>query len=119
MQVEEIQSGSTLIMVIVGRVDASTAAEFETRLAGWTRPGALTGVILDATDLTYIASRGLRAMVQATRALAGKSGRFLICAPTEHVRSLLEVTGFDQLLEIHDTRAAAVSALGQSADAHD
>ena len=76
----------------------------------------MTGVVLDATDLTYISSRGLRALVQATRALAGKSGRFLICPPTEHVRSPLEV---DQLLEPHDTRAAAMSALGQSADTHD
>ena len=34
MRVEEIQSGSTLVLVVSGRVDASTAAEFETRLAG-------------------------------------------------------------------------------------
>ena len=119
MQVEEIQSGSTLVMVVSGRVDASTAAEFETRLAGWTRPGALSAVVLDAADLTYIASRGLRAMLQATRALAGKPGRFLVCAPTANVRALLEVTGFDQLLEVHPTRAAALSALEQAAGTGD
>ena len=111
MKVEEIQSGSTLVLVVTGRIDASTSLEFETRLAGWTRPGALRAVVLDAADLTYVASRGLRAMLQAARVLAGKSGRFLLCAPTENVRSLLEVTGFDRLLEIHDTRAAAMSAL--------
>ena len=119
MQVEEIQSGSTLIMVIVGRVDASTAAEFETRLAGWTRPGALSAMLLDMTDLTYVASRGLRAMLQATRALGGKSGRFMLCAPNANVRALFEMTGFDQVLEIHDTRADAMSALEHSEDTGD
>lgn len=117
MQVEEIQSGTTLIMAVSGRVDASTAAEFETRLAGWTRPGALSAVVLDMTDLTYVASRGLRAMLQAHRALGGRSGRFMLCGPNANVRSLLDVTGFDQVLEVHDTRAAALSALPHSADA--
>ena len=119
MRVEEIHSGTRLVMVVSGRIDASTAAEFETRLAGWTRPGALSAVVLDAADLTYIASRGLRAMVQATRGLAGKSARFLLCAPTANVRSLLKVTGFDQLLEVHDSRAAALAALEPSADTED
>ena len=119
MRVEEIQSGSTLILVISGRIDASTSAEFETRLAGWTRPGALTAVVLDAADLTYVASRGLRAMLQAARALATRSGRFFLCAPNENVRSLLKVTGFDQLLEVHDTRAAALAALEHAADTDD
>lgn len=119
MRVEEIQSGSTLILVISGRIDASTSVEFETRLAGWTRPGALSAVVLDAADLTYVASRGLRAMLQAARALATKSGRFFLCAPNENVRSLLKVTGFDRLLEVHDSRASALAALEPSADNND
>ena len=119
MQVEEIQSGNTLVLAVSGRVDASTAAEFETRLAGWSRPGTLRGLILDATDLAYVASRGLRAMLQAARALAVRSGRFMLCAPNANVRALLEVTGFDQLLEIHDTRTAALAALEHSGDTDD
>ncbi|MDE0350994.1 MAG: STAS domain-containing protein [Gammaproteobacteria bacterium] len=119
MRVEEIQSGSTLVMVVSGRVDLSTVAEFETRLAGWTRPGTLSAMVLDMTDLTYVASRGLRAMLQATRALARRSGRFMLCAPAGHVRALLNMTGFDQVLEIHDTRAAALSSLEHPADNED
>ena len=52
-------------------------------------------------------------MLQAARALAGRSGRFMLCAPSANLRSLLKV---DQLLEIHDTRAAALSALQGAAD---
>lgn len=111
MRVEEIQSGSTLVLVVSGRVDASTAAEFETRLAGWTRPGALRALALDATDLTLRRFPRLRAMLQAARALAGRSGRFILCGLGANLSTLLKVTGFDQLLEIHDTRAAALSAL--------
>ena len=119
MQVEEIQSGGTLVLVVSGRVDASTAAEFETRLAGWTRPDALRALVLDATDLTYVGSQGLRAMLQAARALGGRSGRFVLCGLGANLSTLLEMTGFDQLLEIHDTRAAALSALQGSVDTDD
>ena len=119
MKVEEIQSGKTLVLVVYGRVDLSTVAEFETRLAGWTRPGTLKALVLDTTELTYVASRGLRAMLQAFRELTSTSGRFILCGPTENVRSLLEMTGFDQVFEIHDTRATALAALENLADTDD
>ena len=144
MRVEEIQFGTTLVMVVSGRVDASSAAEFETRLAAWTRSSALSAVVLEVADLTYVASSalghkylhvcaapfrrwrrcassrgayhcssdapcqrqkcataktklfatqhtsGLRAMLQAARTLAARSGRFMLCAPSANLRSLLK-----------------------------
>ena len=73
-------------------------------------------MVLEVADLTYVASSGLRAMLQAARTLAARSGRFMLCAPSANLRSLLKVTGFDQLLETFDTRTAALSALQRDVD---
>ena len=105
-------------MAVSGRVDASTVAEFEARLAGWTRPRALTALVLDMTEMTFIGSRGIRAMWQASRTLDGRSGRFMLCAPHGHVRSLLEMTGFDRIFDLRDSRTAALSSLQVAADAN-
>ena len=49
-------------------------------------------------------------MLQAARALAGRSGRFILCGLGANLSTLLKVTGFDQLLR--DTRHACGRIVG-------
>ena len=80
----------------------------------WQSPQAVPVSVLQLLSVNEASS--LRAMLQAARTLAARSGRFMLCAPSANLRSLLKVTGFDQLLETFDTRTAALSALQRDVD---
>ena len=58
-----------------------------------------TRVVLDASELTYVDSMGLGAIV-ATAEIVKRSGDELaIARPTDFVRSLLRITALDFLIE--------------------
>jgi anti-anti-sigma factor len=60
-------------------------------------------LVLDLTDLEFLDSSGLRAMIQAATSLQGR-GRLVLESPRQAVRRLFEVSGVDKLqaLEIRD-----------------
>ena len=109
--------GNALVVSVEGRVDWSGAQGFGLFLDDLVRRHGPEPIILDAEHLTYISSGGIRAVLIAARAQAHRSAPFAICSPQNSLlRSLLTTTGFDKALEIHETRDAALQALGVSGE---
>jgi anti-anti-sigma factor len=80
-----------------GELDLSTAPVFESHLDGVTEgPG---DVVLDASDLTFVDSSGIRVLFALARRLEGR-GRLVIHNPTEQVLRVLDLVHAEALLEI-------------------
>lgn len=79
---------------VQGSVDSSNASQFEKELLG-----AITGqsLSIDAEELTYISSAGLRVLLKAKKALGAELE--LINVSSE-VFEILEMTGFSQILTV-------------------
>ena len=113
MELDSCRIGDVLVVSIDGRVDWSGAQGFGLFLDEVVRRHGPGPIILDAAGLTYIASGGIRAMLIAARAQARRPARFAVCSPgASFLRSLLATTGLDKVLELHDTREAALLAFG-------
>lgn len=90
-------------MVVAGDVDAGTSGRVDSSLDGLLSAGA-TDLIVDATDVTFLDSSGLRSLIRARQAFTESGGTFVIDGMSPAVLRLLELTG---LLELGATPEAA------------
>jgi anti-sigma B factor antagonist len=67
-------------------------------------------LVVDLSDVTYIDSAGLAALIQAMQKVEGYGGKFLLAGLQETVRSIFEISRLDQVFQIFpDTDAALAS----------
>ena len=91
--VEKINDG---ILKISGRIDSSNAAEFEKELLDASN-GLGAGITLDAAELQYVSSAGLRVFLKLKKAAAGEVS---VINTSPEVYDIFEVTGFTSLLNV-------------------
>ncbi len=68
-------------------------------------------VILDMSNVRFVPSTGLGALVGLMRSLKKEGRRFILVGLQPELRSVLAVTHLDKLLEIHANFDAALSRL--------
>ena len=87
----------TLVFAPCGRLDTTTATEFEAEL---TRAlDGLTALVLDFRDVAYVSSAGLRVILKAQKRMAAKGGMKIVGA-NAMVMEVFEITGFADVLTI-------------------
>ena len=57
-------------------------------------------LVIDLSDVTYIDSAGLAALIQAMQKVEGYGGKFLLAGLQETVRSIFEISRLDQVFRI-------------------
>ena len=100
--------GPALLLQASGRINILTAEGFETRTR---RTVAATGddVIIEASEVTYISTAGLRSFLILWRRLRDENRHLYLCGLKPYIRRVFEMIGFDQVIPIHDDVAAAVA----------
>ncbi len=78
--------------VVTGDLDFAATAQLEERLVALRGAGA-TDLIVDATDITFLDSSGLRALVRARNEYEESGGTFLIDGMSPAVERVLELCG--------------------------
>ena len=111
---EELEGG-VRAFTVRGELDMNTAPELERALED-----ALTGggasVMLDLSDCEFIDSTGIAVIVRAWQRLdrdAGGEGQghLVLCCINHQVRRLLQITGVESSISMHQKRAAALAEL--------
>ena len=97
MTISKNLNGSTLAVALEGRLDTITAPDLE-KVLKESMEGA-TELVLDFSKLDYISSAGLRVLLSAHKAMAGKGG-MKVTHLNEIVGDVFEVTGFADRLTI-------------------
>lgn len=90
-----------------GEIDLSTVPDFEAALV----PDATsTAVVADLTDVTFLASCGLSALIQAHERGQRTGARLLVVVPPAGTaRRALQVTGLLSVLTVADSLADALA----------
>jgi anti-anti-sigma factor len=68
-------------------------------------------VILDLSQVKYVDSSGLSALLRGNMIFSDDGGIFIIAAPSEHVNKLLKISLLDKVLNILPTVEEAVDAV--------
>ena len=107
---EELNDGTHEIRLL-GELDQATVPELEPSLQGALEAGN-GAVLVNLTGCQFIDSTGIAVLVRTNDEVRASNGRrFLLCCPHSQVRRLLEITGVDQGIELHDSRDEALAAI--------
>lgn len=95
------------VVAITGRVDGSTAGEFEAALTSLTDAGQFN-IILDMSDVDFVSSAGLRVLVNTRKVVNSAGGKILLAEPSQQVIDTLDIAGLDVLFEQFEDRETAI-----------
>ena len=110
MHVTTERQDGVLSVHVEGRIDGSTVLAFHEAIETALRDGD-RAVIVNCERLIYIGSVGVRTVLAIAKAVAHRDARFALCALSEPVQRIFEVSGFDTIITISPTRAEALAAL--------
>jgi anti-sigma B factor antagonist len=96
----------TGLLAISGRVDHSTAADFESvlnNLLDELFKSSGQNLVVDLTNVEFVSSAGLRILLNATKTIKGQSGKLVVANPNSIVREVITISKFDLVFPVHDS----------------
>ena len=102
---------SITLLTVMGEVDVGTAPEFEDELAKAVDQGLGDGLVVDLTNVTFIDSTGLNALVRALERQRLAGGSLALVSDDGRVAMMLEVTRLDRVLDRYPTREEALAVI--------
>ena len=88
--------GDGVVVALSGEIDLANAASLPAVVAGVVNGD--TSVVIDLTDVTFLDSSGLRAILICEASLAAQGVSLRVAHPTLHVRRVFEITSLGHLL---------------------
>lgn len=113
MRITEKKHGSILVLTLSGKFDTTAADQMEGALLGRIKQGERQ-LILDASDLTYISSTGLRVLFLAAQELQEPPARFAICGLNARLQDVFATTGFSGIVTSYDSLNQAIEAMEEA-----
>ena len=111
MEVKMERRDGALLALPEGRIDSATARDFESKMKAAIQDDD-HAVVLNLSRLSYISSAGLRAVLVIAKGLWRRDASFALCALPETVREIVQLSGFDKIIQVHTTEVEALEAVG-------
>lgn len=92
------KENETTIVEIIGRLDTITASELTEAVKHIVANGIQ--IIFDCEKLEYISSSGLRVVIATHKEMMNCSGKLIIRNLNKEVKSVFDLTGFSNILNI-------------------
>lgn len=110
LQVGWERVGGVLIATPAGRVDSANSAEFRAAMESGIPPEQKT-LLLDLEHLSYMSSAGLSVILLVARKFRQADRTIAMCGLSGAIGSVVTLSGFDKIIPVHESRAAALEAL--------
>ncbi|MGL5794029.1 MAG: STAS domain-containing protein [Waterburya sp.] len=95
-----------------GILDGTKTADFQHQIEQSVESGVHT-ILVDFSNVTFMDSSGLGALVKALKILNAANVQFFLCSINEQIRMLFELTSMDSYFAILDNRAEFTKQLQQ------
>jgi len=92
------EDGKTIIKT-AARIDTMNAAQFEQDIQPALADGGVE-IIMDCSDLTYMASSGLRVIQKTMRTVMQHKGEFKMINVNPEIYKVLAMTGFTKFMKV-------------------
>ena len=114
MNFDETQYANAIVLCPSGRLDQDTADTFQERLLEAIDSGS-NAVIVDFSNIPYISSVGLRAIMIAAKKSKADGVSLSVADLTETVNEIFEISRFSFVVAVHDSLRDAVAAASDDA----
>ena len=98
------------VVAVSGEVDVYSAPELKQSLTGLLHAGAKS-VVVDLTEVAFLDSTGLGALVEVRAAASESGGALPIVCSQERILKLFTITGLDGVFSIYSNVDEALAAL--------
>ncbi len=109
MEIKTRRVDDVLVVEITGRLDTQSSGPASEEMARIAQDGNAK-ILLDLRNLEFLSSAGLRLLLRTMKLLPDPEGRMMICQAKGVVKEVLEISGFDDFIDVHDTEAVALEA---------
>ena len=99
-----IKEGGKTIIKTGSRIDTMNANQFEQDIQPALKEGGVD-LEMDCTDLTYMASSGLRIIKKTMRTVTQLKGQFKITNVSPEIYKILAMTGFTKFMKVEQKKA--------------
>jgi len=110
MEIQKEQVGDAYVVTANGRLDGIYSAAFANQV-GELITGTNPKILIDFTDIDFVTSAGLRALLVLMKKAKASGSIFALCGVNEQVREVLDISGFAPMFSIHSSRAEGLAAL--------
>lgn len=111
MEIQETRQGAVTVLKPQGPLAMGDAEQFKAT-AGEVIQRSLGRLVVDASAIAYVDSRGLEVLVETSDALAQAGRSLRVCGANETIREVLHLTGLEERFEhFEDVNGAVRSFL--------
>ena len=110
MDIQKERVGDVHVVTAEGRLDGIYSSAFANQV-GELITGTNPKILIDFTNIDFVTSAGLRAVLLLMKKAKASGGAFALCGVNAQVREVLDISGFAEMFSIHPGRAEGIAAL--------
>ena len=110
MEIHKERVGDAWVVTAGGRLDGIYSTNFSNQV-GELIVGTNPKILIDFTEIDFVTSAGLRALLVLVKKTKATGGVFALCGVNEQVREVLDISGFPAMFSILPSRAEGLAAL--------
>ena len=99
MEITTTKKEDCILVAVNGRVDTTTAKEFETHISTVLNEEC-KNIVLNCENMIYISSSGLRVFLILQKGINAKGGTLVIRGMSEPIKEVFKITGFSSIFNI-------------------
>jgi len=104
------ESPGVWVVAPIGQVDSLIASDLDQTLSDLVSQGR-NHLVIDLAEVTYMSSKGIKALVSGWRQARDSGGEFILCAIAPRVQAIIDTIGLGQIFAIHSTLSDALTAI--------
>ena len=110
MEIRERREGAFTVLSPAGRIDNDSSAVFQQKLLGCIAAAAAR-VVVDLSEVEFISSAGLGALMTAAKQAKAAQARIAVAALRPVVQEIFTISRFGHVVPVYGTPADAMAAL--------
>lgn len=107
MEMQHSDVGEVRKVVLAGRLDTAGVDRIETRFGAAIVPAGRNTVV-DLSDVTFLASMGIRMLIATTRSLSRKGSKLVMYGATPAVKDVIETAALTDIIPLADNENEAI-----------
>ena len=107
MDMQHSDIGNVRRVVLAGRLDTAGVDLIETRFGAIIVPAGRNTVV-DISQVSFLASMGIRMLISTTRSLSRKGGKIALYGATPAVREVIDTVALTDIIPLADSEDEAI-----------
>jgi anti-sigma B factor antagonist len=108
MEIKTRNVDDVTVVDVFGSLDTQSSGAASDAMARIMKEGG-NKMLVNLENLEYVSSAGLRVLLRTAKQLTAAGGILKLCSPAGAVKEVMDISGFRNFLDLHDSESDALS----------